>query len=137
VRVEAERPSIPNLFRELSGDVGQLVRQEIELAKTELTEKAGRLAKDAAAVAVAGGILFAAGLALLAAFIYGATALLDQFLPLGVAVWLGPLLVAAVLGAWGYAQLKTALAALAQERQARTLTAESLQENKQWLKRKM
>lgn len=137
MRVETERPSIPNLFRELSDEVSQLVRQEIALAKTEMTEKASRMAKDVAAVAMAGGILLAAGLALMAALTYGMTALLDQLLPLGVAIWLGPLVVALVLGAWGYTQLQSALGALRREREASSLTFESLQENKQWLKTKM
>ena len=36
---------------------------------------------------------FAGGLALMLAAVYGLTALLDTFLPLGVAVWLAPLIV--------------------------------------------
>src|SRR5687767_11823412 len=94
MHVETERPPLTHLFRDLSDDVRRLVRQEVELAKAELGETAQRYAKRAASLAVAGGLLFFASLALLAAFMYGLTALLDTFLPLGLAVWLAPLLVA-------------------------------------------
>jgi hypothetical protein len=129
-----QRTSIPHLFRDLSADVSHLVRQEVELAKAEMTEKATRMTRRIASIAVAGGVLLAAGLALLAAVIYGLTALLDTFLPLGVAVWLAPLLLALALGAVGYGLLQSATAALKSESLAPTATVETLQENKQWLK---
>jgi putative superfamily III holin-X len=137
MHVETERPPLTHLFRDLSEDVRRLVRQEVELAKAELGEKVARYGKRAASLATAGGLLFFASLALLAAFMYGLTALLDTFLPLGVAVWLAPLLVAAVLGGIGYGLLSSALDGFKSERQAKSLTADSLQENREWLKSKM
>ena len=137
MHVETDRPPLSHLFRDLSDDVRRLVRQEVELAKTELKEKVERYAEDVTSLVVAGGVLFFAGLALLAAVIYAFTALLDTFLPLGVAVWLGPLLVALILGGVGYGMSKSALSDLRGVRESKSLTAESLQENREWLKSKM
>ncbi len=129
-----ERPALPDLLRGISSDVTALVRDEVALAKAELAQKSARFARHGAAMAAAGAILLAAGLSLLVAVIYGLTALLDLFLPLGVAVWLAPLLVGAALGAAGWALFQKARTAFASEGFSLSTTAATLQENKQWLK---
>jgi hypothetical protein len=91
------------------------------------------MGKHAAGVAVAAGVLLLAGLALLVAVINGMTALLGQFLSVGVAVWLGPLLVAAALGAFGWIRLQSALRAFKGEGLAPTETVQTLRETKQWI----
>jgi hypothetical protein len=128
-----ERPGLPHLLRDLTADVSQLVRQEVALAKAELVQKASRIGGHLGSIAVAGGVLLFAGIALLIAAVYGLTALFNQFLPLGVAVWLAPLLLAVALGFFGLGLMKAARRALAQETIALTITAETLEENKQWL----
>jgi len=51
--------SLLGLFRALKGDTRTFVRQEIQLAKTELSEKISRFGKNAAALAVGGFIAYA------------------------------------------------------------------------------
>jgi hypothetical protein len=131
---EHERPAIPNLLRGISSDITSLVRNEVALAKAELAQKSSRLGHHAVTMTVAGGILLAAGLCLLVAAIYGLTALLDLFLPLGVAVWLAPLLLGATLGLVGWSRLQQARAAFTSEGFSLSTTAATLQENWQWLK---
>jgi hypothetical protein len=126
--------SLGTLLRELTSEVSLLFRQEVELAKTEMTEKAATVGRNMSAVAVGGAIAFLGALALLAAVITGLGALLDTFLPTGVAVWLSPLLVGGALALFGYSRIKTALATLRSEGLAPKKTKESLQENAQWIK---
>ncbi len=53
------RTSLVGLFRALTGDTQTFIRQEIQLAKTELSEKASRLGKNAASLAVGGAVAYA------------------------------------------------------------------------------
>lgn len=133
----AQDRSLGDLLRDLSSETGDLLRKEVELAKTEMSEKAARVGADVGAVALGGAMAFAGGLALLYAAMMGLTALLDTFLPLGVAVWLAPLIVGGVLVMIGYGRLTKALADLKETSLAPRQTTHSLQENKQWLKAKI
>lgn len=129
--------SLGELLKELSTESGELLRKEVELAKTEFSEKASRVGADVGAIALGGGMALAGGLALMLAVVYGLTALLDTFLPLGVAVWLAPLIVGSILVFMGYGRIKTALDDLKNMSLAPRQTTQSLQENKQWLKAKI
>lgn len=134
--VQEER-SIGQLLKELRDETTTLLRQEVDLAKTEMSEKASRFGTNVGALAMGGAVLFLGALALLAAVVYGLTSLLDQFMSVGVAIWLAPLLVGLVLAGIGYSLTKKALDTLKQESLAPKKTAQSLQENKEWLKSKM
>lgn len=130
---QQERPALPNLLRDLTSDVTALVRQEVALAKTELAQKASRVLKHLESMAVAGGVFLAAGITLLVAAVYGLTSLFNLFLPIGVAVWLAPLVLGLGLGLFGYVLFQKARRALSDESLSLDMTAETLQENKQWL----
>lgn len=134
--VQEER-SIGQLLKELRDETTTLLRQEVDLAKTEMSEKASRFGTNVGALAMGGAVLFLGALALLAAVVYGLTSLLDQFMSVGVAIWLAPLLVGLVLAGIGYSLTRKALDTLKQESLAPKKTAQSLQENKEWLKSKM
>jgi hypothetical protein len=129
--------SLADLLRDLSTETSDLLRKEVELAKAEVSEKAARVGTDVGAVALGGAMALAGGLALLFAAITGLTALLDTFLPLGVAVWLAPLIVGGVLVLMGYGRVKAAVADLKGMSFVPRQTTQSLQENKQWLKTKI
>ena len=129
--------SLGALIRELTREVSLLLHQEVELAKTEMSEKAALVGRSVAAIALGGAVALLGGLALLAAVITGLGALLDTFLPTGVAVWLSPLLVGAALAFYGYSRIQTALATLRHEGVAPKQTTQTLQENRQWLKAKI
>lgn len=135
-RVKDDR-SLGQLLKELTSETTTLLRQEVDLAKTEMSEKASRVGTNLGSLAVGGGVAFLGALALLAAAIYGLTSILDQFMSLGVAVWLAPLIIGLVLAAVGYSLIKKALETLKRESLAPQKTTESLQENKEWLKQKI
>jgi hypothetical protein len=82
--------SFADLAKQLSEDVARLVRKEAELARAEITDKASRLAKGAAFLAVAAVF----GLVMLGAL----TAAAILGLATTLATWLSALIVAAAVG---------------------------------------
>lgn len=129
--------SLGQILRDLRDETSQLLRQEVDLAKTEMSEKMSRLGSNMGAVATGGAVLFAGALVLLAALTLGLIALFSQFMDRDVAMWLAPLLVGGVLAFIGYGMVKKALQALKQEGIAPQRTTQSLKENKEWLTAKM
>lgn len=103
---EDER-SLGQIVGDLSHDLTTLVKQELELARTELKEEAGKAGKGA-------GMLGGAGIAGLLALILGSFALaylLDNWMPVELAFLIVTLLwaiVGAVLAARGRKELKNA-----------------------------
>ncbi len=51
--------SVGELFAELSRDMATLVRQEVHLAKTEVSQKASQMGKDIGFLAVGGAVAYA------------------------------------------------------------------------------
>ncbi len=85
-----DEQSVGELLRELSQETSTLVRQEVQLAKVELTEKAKQAGRGAGLLAGAAVV----GLALLGAL----TAFLIAVIALVVPVWLSALIVTALYG---------------------------------------
>ncbi len=80
--------SISELLGSLVKDSGVLMRQELQLASSELTAKARRFTQGVAIIAIGGGI----GLSALVALVIGAIAGLALLVP----VWAAALIVAAL-----------------------------------------
>ena len=119
--------SLGDLFADLSAQISALVRQEVQLAKTEITGKVAGLAVGAAALAVAALMGLGAFFVLLAA----AVSALSLVLP----VWAAALIVAVVLlliagvaAMTGIKKIKSATPPIPQK------TIETLKETPQWLK---
>lgn len=120
--------SLGDLLAELSRETGQLVRKEVELATTEMMEKA-RQAATGAGIAAAGGALVHAGLlVLLAALVIG----LAQ---IGVAPWLSALLVAILTIVVGYLFVNKGLARVRRTSLVPTQAIETLKETATWTTR--
>jgi phosphate/sulfate permease len=132
-----EERSIGQLLKELTQESSTLLKQEVNLAKTEMSEKASRVGANLGAVAVGGAVALLGAIALLLAAVYGLTSILNNFMNQEVAVWLAPLIVGGILAAVGYSLIKKALATLKQESITPQRTTQSLQENKEWLKEKI
>lgn len=129
--------TLGELFRDLKDDATYLFRQEVELAKTEVKENARRVARDFAVVVAGGVLLWFAGLAFLAFLCVGAIALLAQVMDDAVAAWLGPLLVALVLGVAGWITVAVGKNRLREDEVAPDETIESMKENKAWVKEQL
>jgi hypothetical protein len=140
--MEGEAPgrderSLGDLLKELTSEIRDLFRKEVELARTETAEKASRMGSNAAAVLMGGVVVLVGAFVLMEAIVRGLTALLAQVMPLEIAVWLAPLIVGGVLAAAGYALFKKALTRLKAESLTPEKTKETLQENAQWVKAKI
>ena len=133
----ASERSLGELLRELSSETNKLFRQEVELAKTEMSEKAAHVGSSVGGIALGGALALLGGLALLYAVISGLTSLFAQFMALGVAVWLAPLVVGGALAFFGYSRIQAGLGTLKSEGFKPQRTTHTIQENKEWLKAKI
>jgi hypothetical protein len=118
--------SLGELFAELAQETSTLVRQEVNLAKVEMSDKASRAGKHIGVLTAGGAVAYAGLLAILAAVIV----LLDNVMPL----WLSALLVGVVVAVVGYLLVRRALDALKREDFAPRQTMETLKEDQQWAK---
>lgn len=118
--------TLGDLFSELTRDTRTLVRQEIDLARTEITDKASKAGKHAGYVA-AGALVAYAGLIVL---LMGVAYLLATILPL----WLATVIIGAIVIGVGYAFLQTGMDGFKKTDFRLARTQESLQEDKQWIK---
>ena len=124
-----QQESLGTLLSGILKDLQDMVRGEIQLAKTELREDVGAMGKGA-------GALAAAALFGLTGFIFlmlGATYLLNKWVQMWIAagiVALALLLIAAILAASGRRQLSAAQLKPEQ-------TIESLKEDKEWAKQQI
>lgn len=124
---QQDNRSLGELFSALASDTGTLVRQEVELAKTEMTQKATRVGKDIAFLVAGGAVAYAGFLAILAAVAIG----LGQ---LGVEWWLAALLVGLVVAGVGGFLVMRGLIALRQETPLPQQTIDTLKEDAEWAK---
>jgi hypothetical protein len=129
--------SIGQLLKELSTEGRTLMRQEVELAKAEMTQKLHVYTNNLTGMAVGGALLLVALMAIATAVIYGLIMLFDQFLPFGWAVWLAPLALGIVVGLIGWSKVKKAKETLASESMVPRRTVETLREDKDWMQSKV
>ena len=120
--------SIGELFGQLSQDIALLVRQEAQLAKSEMQQKISHVTRDLVALGTGGGVALLGALALTAALI------LILAGPVGLAPWLAALLVGVVLTGVGYAMLQRGLRNLKQTDPTPRRTVESIKEDIQMAK---
>ncbi len=127
-RVEAiGQQSLQGLFADLLRDMTTLVRQELALARTEVTDKATAVGRDAGLVAGGGLLGFVGLLAIVAALIELLAAILPR--------WLSALLVGAALAGGGAAVAKKGLDAIREEDLVPRQTLEAAQETRSELAR--
>jgi uncharacterized membrane protein YqjE len=126
---EKQDRSIGELFSELANETGLLIRQEVALAKVELTQKANRIGRNVGYLVLGGAVAYAALLALLAAIII----LLANVMPW----WVAALVMAVLVGIIAAVVISKALAALKNTEVVPRQTVETLKEDAQWAKQQM
>ena len=117
--------SLGDLFADLSREIGTLVRNELALARTEMSAKLSRVGRHAGMLAL-GAVVALAGLFTLAA------ALVLILVQAGMPAWGAALLVGLGLAAVGALVATNALAALRNEDLTPTETIETLKETTAW-----
>jgi hypothetical protein len=123
---QRDERSLGELFADLARETSTLVRQEVTLAKTELTQKVSQVGRDGGKIGIGGAIAYAGFLAVVAALILG----LGQFLPL----WLSALIVGLVVAGIGYGVLQSGVSALKRADLTPQETIETLKEDAEWAK---
>lgn len=100
-----EEKSLGELFGELTQELATLVRQELDLAKTEMSEKLGHITAQVGLIAAGGALAYAGVLAIVAAIV----------LLLGLAglpLWLSALIVGIVVACIGGGLVYKAIGAI-------------------------
>lgn len=118
--------SLGDLFAELSSKTSELVREEVALAKAEVSQKATRVGKDVGWLAAGGAIAYAGLLAIMASIIIA----LGAILPL----WLSAFLVGLAAAGGGYMLAQKGLSDLKKADIAPNQTIATLKEDAQWAK---
>lgn len=129
--------SIGDLIKELQTESSSLVRQEVELAKSEVGETARVYTKNAASMAIGGVLLVAALFGALITINRALTAILAGMLGVDTALWLAPLLLTVVLAIVGWTMLNGALERIRNQSLVPQRTTTTLKEEKQWLKHRI
>lgn len=127
--IAKEDRSLGELFSGLTTEAATLIRQEIALAQTEMTQKATKLGTNVGFLVVGGAIGYAALLAILAAVIIG----LANVLPL----WGAALLVGVVVGIIAAILISMALKNLKNTDLKPKETIASVKEDAKWLKKQV
>lgn len=120
--------SIGDLFGELFTETSTLVRQEIALAKVEITTDAKAAGKTAGTAIAGGAVAYAGLIVLLVGLGWGLGELLDD------KEWLGITIVGLAVAVIGYFMLQGGLAALKKIDPTPERTIKTLKEDKEWLK---
>ncbi len=124
--------SVSDLFRELRDESTALVREEVALAKAEMSEKASSVSSNATTLIIGGAVAHLGLIFLLLAASYGLyVAIGSAGLPVH-ALWIAPLIVGVVVGGIGLAMAIKAKNSLVNTSPVPRKTIDSLREDKQW-----
>ena len=122
-------PSLGELFSELSTNMGELVRQEIQLAKVETQETIGNAAKSVIMMVVGGVVAYAGFIVLL----FAAAAVLSLVMDL----WLAHVIVGALVIIVGVLLLVSARSVLTELSIIPTKTIETVKNDAEWAKEQL
>ncbi|HEV2610524.1 MAG TPA: phage holin family protein [Noviherbaspirillum sp.] len=124
--------SLPALFSDLTHEMVDLVRQEIALARAEMSQKVSTATTAITAVAIGAAVALAGLFIILQAVVKG----VEMLLPQEVAPWLAPLLVGLVFAVIGYLMLRGGTAKLKPDNLMPHRTMDSLRRDKGLVKEK-
>jgi Putative Actinobacterial Holin-X, holin superfamily III len=119
--------TLGEMFAELSRETRTLVQQELQLAKTELTEKASKMGKGAGLIVGGGLIAYGGLLAIIAAMVL-------ILIAIGLPPWAAALVGGVLVAGTGYLLIRVGLAALKPQELMPQKTIDTLKEDAQWLK---
>lgn len=122
-----ERRSLAEIVQKIANNLQGIVRAELRLAKTEMTERGKRMSKAAGMLGAGLALLALAGLLLVVTVV----AALSLFMP----VWGAALIVAVVFGAVGAGMAVAGRQRIKETNLRPDETIESVREDVEWLKR--
>jgi Putative Actinobacterial Holin-X, holin superfamily III len=122
--------SLGRLFGDLSRQLSTLVRQELDLARTEMSAKASAATRDVAMIGAGAALLYAGLLALL---VMAGLVLIE----LGLDAWLAALIVGVVVLGIGGALVMKGRDQLANRNLAPERTVETIKDDAEWAKERI
>jgi membrane protein len=119
--------TLGEMFAELTRETRTLVQQEIQLAKTELSEKASKVARNSSFVAAGGALAYGGVLTIIAAIVLA-------MIQAGLSAWSAALITGIAVAAVGYLLIRSGLSGFRAQTLAPRETIETLKEDAQWLR---
>ena len=123
-----EDRSIGELFGQLSQDMTLLFRQELQLARAEMSSKISEVTTNLVSVVAGGFVAYVGALALVAALILGLHEAAE------ISPWVSALIVGVIFAVAGYVMLSRGLKELKRVDLAPRRTVETLKDDVQWAK---
>jgi flagellar motor component MotA len=135
-QITKDERSLGELFSELASETSTLVKQEVSLATTELTEKATSVGKDVGYLVAGGAVGYTALFLILAAIVIGLTQLISRMMDwqLITSAWIAAAIVGLVVGIVAYLLVTSALTKLKNTNLTPRQTVETIKEDAQWIK---
>lgn len=130
--------SITDLIKELRDETIALVREEVTLAKTEISENVNRVTRNSVYLGVGALVAFAGLIILLfaaSAGLYGG--LVAAGVDNAMAGWLAPLIVGGVVTLIGYALVQKAISTLKETPLIPEKAVRSVKDDTNWVKQKV
>src|SRR4051812_27634770 len=124
----AGEKTLPELFKDLRDQSSELIREEVQLAKAEISTKAKEAARSASYIGVSAVAANGAYLCILASLSIGLFLLLDGAIGFGAALWLSPLIVGVTVALLAYAFAQKGLHGLRSDKIKPKNTIGSLEE---------
>jgi len=121
--------SLGDILREIANNVGEIIRSEVQLAKTELSERLVKMARPATTIAI-GAVLSVYALGFLLLTIMFALAIV-------MPNWLAALIVFCVVGIFGALMVAAGAQGLRQVNLVPERTVATVRENVQWAKQQL
>lgn len=121
-----EEQPLGELLSELTADIRTLLRDEVDLAKTEMTGKIVQVGKDLAYLAVGAAVVYAGLLGLMAFLII--------ILAEAMSPWVSALLVSVVVTGIGYFFVQRGISDLRSRSLVPQQTLDTLKEDREWIR---
>ncbi|MGI8905363.1 MAG: phage holin family protein [Candidatus Sumerlaeaceae bacterium] len=135
--INTDYTSIPSLLRDLRDQATTLLRQEVALARAEITEKTDRAARNFGILMLGALTAFAGFVILLMAAVAGIAIGLGKIGQAHNAPWLAPLIVGGLVTLIGIAFVQKAKISLKRTTVVPEQTVRTMKENQQWIASKV
>ena len=134
-RIERDGADLRDAMSTLAGEIGTLVRQEADLARCELAEKAEAAKGGATQIGTGGALALVGAFTLAIAAVLGLTLILIRWMTPLAAACVSSLFVGAVLAAAGYLLVKRGGSRLRPDQLLPRRTIESIKEDARWARK--
>jgi hypothetical protein len=136
-RMTGDGPSLKRVVSDLVQEVGTLVRQEMNLAKCEIAEKAERAKGGATRFGLGSALAIVSAFVLALALVLGLSLVLDNWMSRPTASFLSALIVGIGLGAAGYFLIRSGVVSLNPAHWVPRRTVESIKEDARWARKRV